>query len=76
MLEVVTGIILLERAQPVPDLAVGQDDLDAQNQIARIAKAQHLHPAGIGRQIAANLAAPLGAEAEREQPVGLGGCLL
>ena len=51
------------------DIAVGQHDLDAQHQIARIAKAQYLHPASIGRQIASNHARTLGTEAEGKEPV-------
>jgi hypothetical protein len=67
--QVVAGVVLLERAQAVPDVAVGQHDLEAQHKVARVAVAQHLHAAGIGRKVAANLARALGAEAEREEAV-------
>ena len=76
MLQIVAGIVLAQPAQPVPDPPIRQHDFETQGQLARIAVAQYRNPAGIGRQIAADLAAALGAEAEREQPVGLGGCLL
>ena len=69
VLEVVAGIVLLERAQAVPDVAVGQHDLEAHHEVARVAVAQHLHAAGIGREIAADLAGALRAEAEREEAV-------
>ena len=69
VLEVVAGVVLLERAQAVPDVAVGQHDLEAHHQVARVAVAQHLHAAGVGREIAADLARALRAEAEREEAV-------
>ncbi len=76
LLQIVAGIVLAQAAQPVPDPPVREHDLEAQGQLARIAVAQYRDAAGIGRQIAADLAAALGAEAEGEQPVGLGGRLL
>ena len=76
MLEVVAGIVLLERAQAVPDLAVGQHDFEAQHEVAGVAVAQHLHAAGIGREIAADHARALGAQAEREEAVVARGRLL
>jgi hypothetical protein len=76
LLKVVAGVVLAKTPQPVPDLSVGQYDLETQGQLAGIAIAQHRDAAGIGRQIAADLAAALGTEAEREKPVGLGGGLL
>jgi hypothetical protein len=69
MLQVVARIVLLERAQAVPDVAVGQYDLQAHHQVARIAVAQHLHAAGIGREVAADQAGTLCAEAERKETV-------
>ncbi len=72
LLQVVAGVVLAQPPQPVPDAAIGQHDLEAQGQLAGIAVAQYRNPAGVGREIAADLAAPLGAEAQREQPVGRG----
>ena len=69
VLEVVAGVVLLERAQAVPDVAVGQHHLEAEHQVARVAVAQHLHAAGVGREIAADHAGALRAEAEREEAV-------
>jgi hypothetical protein len=76
LLEIVAGVVLAQPAQPVPDAAVGQHDLEAQGQLAGIAVAQNRNPAGIGREIAADLAAPFGAEAQREKPVGFSRRLL
>ena len=76
LLQIVAGVVLAQPAQTVPDPPVGQHDLEPQRQLAGIAVAQHRDAAGIGRQIAADLAAALGSEAQREQPVRLGGRLL
>src|SRR6202011_5219976 len=76
LLQIVAGIVLAQAAQPVPDPPVREHDLEAQSQLARIAVAQYRDAAGIGRQIAADLAAALAAEAERKRPVGLGGGLV
>jgi hypothetical protein len=40
--QAVTGIVLLQVPQPVPDDAIREHDLQTQHQIARIAKAQVL----------------------------------
>jgi len=72
LLQIVAGVVLAQTAQPIPDAPVGQDHLDSEHQFAGIAITQHGDAAGIGRQIAADLAAALGGEAEREQPVHLG----
>ena len=74
--QVVAGVVLAQPPQPVPDLAVSGHHLQPQAQVARIAEAQHLHAAGIGRQVAAYRAASLGCQAEREQAPRLGGRLL
>ena len=76
LLQIVAGVVLAQAAQPVPDPPVRQHDFQAQGQLARISVAQYRDAAGIGRQIAADLAAALGAEAEGEQPVSFGGRLL
>ena len=72
LLQIVAGIVLAQAREPVPDPPVGQHHLDPQGQFAGIAVAQDGDAAGIGREIAADLAAALGAEAQRKQPVGLG----
>src|SRR6516164_4758622 len=72
LLQIVTGIVLAQRPQPVPDAPVRQYDLEAQSQLAGVAIAQHRDAAGVSRQIAADLAAPLRTKAQREQPVSLG----
>ena len=71
LLQVVAGIVLAQAAQPVPHRAVRQHHFEPERQIARVAVAQHGDAAGIGREIAADLAAALGAEAQGEEPVGL-----
>ena len=49
LVEIVAAIVLLERGQPVVDATVGQHRLDARDQRAHRAEAQHLRAAGIGR---------------------------
>ena len=70
MLEIVAGIVLAQAAQTVPDAAVGQDNLQAKSQLAHVAVAQHLHPAGIGGQVAADGGRSFGSQRQREQPAG------
>ena len=55
MLEVVAGVVLAQGLQDIEHLAVGQHHFQAQHQIARVAVAQHLHTAGIGGNVAADL---------------------
>ena len=64
LLKVVASVVLAKASQPVPDLPVRQYHLEAQGQLAGIAVAQHRYPASVGRQIAADLAAALGADKE------------
>src|SRR5947207_10827468 len=54
LLEVVPRIVLAETPQSIPHAAVGQNDFNAQYEIARIAKSQDGGAAGVGRQIAAD----------------------
>ena len=49
------------------DPAVGKHDFEAHHQLAGIAVAQDAGPAGIGRDIAADLAAAFGPQAQRKQ---------
>jgi hypothetical protein len=73
--QVVAGVVLAQARQAVPDLALRRHDLQPQAQPACVAEAQHLGAAGVGRQVAADRAAALGRQAEREaQPVP--GCRL
>ncbi len=73
LLQIVAGVVLAQPSEPVPNPAVGQHHLDPQGQLAGIAVAQDRDAAGVGREVAADLAAALGAEAERKKAVGRGG---
>ncbi len=68
--QVVAGVVLLQRAQAVPHLAVRRHHLEAERQRARVAVGEHADAAGVGRQHAADLAAPLRRQAERKQAIG------
>ena len=68
--EVVAGIVLAQLPEAVPHLAGGEHHLDAENQFARVAIGEHAGAAGIGRQVAADLARALRGERQRKQPVG------
>ncbi len=76
MLQIVAGVVLAQRAQAVPGLAVGQHDLQAQDQIAHIAVVQDGDAAGIGREIAPDAATSLRRQAKRKQAIGNFGSLL
>ncbi|MNZ91458.1 hypothetical protein D3C78_1104450 [compost metagenome] len=73
LLEVVARVVLAQTAQRGVDAAVGQHGLDAQREVAHIAVAQHGRAAGVGREIAADLARTFGAYAQREQAPGFFG---
>ena len=73
LLHVVAGVVLAQPAQAVPNAAVGQHHLEPQHEIARIAVAQHLDAAGIGRNVAADLARALRPQAQGEQAPRLRG---
>ena len=68
-LQVVAGVVLLQRAEAVPDAAVGEHDLEAEHELARVAVGQHADAAGVGAEVAADLAGALRRQAEREQAV-------
>src|SRR3546814_18728008 len=70
------GVVLAQRAQAVPRAPVRQHYLEAEHEIARGAVAQHVHAAGIGREVAADLARAIGAEAPGEEAVALDRSLL
>ncbi len=63
LLHVVAGVVLAQAAQAVPDAAVGQYDLEPEDERARVAVAQDLHAARVRRDVAADLAGAFGAEA-------------
>ncbi len=69
-LEVVAGIVLAQLAEGVDHPPVRQHRLDAGDEIAGIAVGDHSHPAGVGRDIAADGAGSLRAQRQRKEPVG------
>ena len=76
LLQVVAGIVLAEPFEAVEDLAVRHHGLNAEDQIAHHAVAEHGGAAGIGRNDPADGGRAFGGEAEREKPVSGGGGLL
>ncbi len=74
--QVVAGIVLLQPAQPVPDLARRQHDFEAEAELAHVAIGKHRRAAGIGREIAADPAGAFRAERQRKQPAMRFGRLL
>jgi hypothetical protein len=56
--QAIAGIVLVQAAQAVPHLPVGQHDLQPQHEVARIAVAHRVVAAGIGREHAADLRLP------------------
>src|SRR5690606_29457062 len=66
LLEIVARIIFSKAGEAVPDAPVRQHHLEAEDLLARVAIMQDLHAASIGRDIAADLAAPFRADAERK----------
>jgi hypothetical protein len=69
--QVVAGVVLAQAAQPVPHLTLDGHHFQAQAEFARVAVAQHLHATGVGGQVAADGAAALRRQAQREQPAGV-----
>src|SRR5438270_425823 len=67
LLEIVAGVVLAQSAQAVPNASIGQHDLEAEHLFARGAVAQHIDAAGVGRQIAADLAAALRGKREGKE---------
>ena len=74
--QVIAGIVLAQGAEVGDQLAVRQHHLEPEAQIARAAEAQHVEAAGIGGEVAADLAGAFGRQAEREQAVRLARRLL
>ena len=59
LFQIVTGIVLSEAGQPVPDLAICKDDLKAENKISRVSVSKHARSPGIRRNVAADPARAL-----------------
>jgi hypothetical protein len=68
--QVVTGVVLAQARQAIPDVALRRHHLQPQAQVAGIAVAHHLGAAGIGAQVAADGATALGRQAQRKQETG------
>ena len=66
LLQVVAGVVLAQPAQAVPDAAVGQHHLETEHLLARGAVAQDVDAAGVGREVAADLAAAFCGERKRK----------
>ena len=73
LFQIVAGVVLAQLAQAGEQRPIRQHRLQPQTQIARIAEAQHVDAAGIGREVAADLASALRRQAERKKPVGIRG---
>ena len=67
----VAGVVLAERPQPIPDAAIGQYHFQAEHKIAGVAVAQHVDAAGVGGEIAADLTAAFGREAQGKKTIAL-----
>ena len=64
--EIIAGVVLAQLGETGQNAPVGQHRLDAQREIARGAISDHMHPAGVGREIAANRAGALGSQRKRK----------
>ena len=71
LLDVVAGVVFAQALEAVPDTAVGEHDLQTENELACIAVTKHRGAAGVGRQVPADRAAALGREREGEQQSGI-----
>ena len=74
--QVVAGVVLAQRLEAIEHAAVGQHDFEAEHEVAHHAVAQDRGAAGVGRQIAAELAGAFRAEAHRKQPIDRRRCRL
>ncbi len=66
--QVIAAVVLAQPLQPVQHRPVRQDRLDPQAQVARIAIAQHVDPARIGRQHPTHARRPLRSQRQRKPP--------
>jgi hypothetical protein len=64
VLEVVAAVVLLEGLEAAPDAPIGEQDLKAKHELAGGCIGEHTGTAGIGREVAADLAAGLGRQAQ------------
>src|SRR5690606_15303881 len=56
LFQVITGRVFPQRAQTIPDTAIRQYDLEAQNLVSRRAIAQNIDTSCIGGKVSSNLA--------------------
>src|SRR5215510_2700683 len=68
MTQIVASIVFFELAQIVEDAAVREHHLEPEHQVAGDPIGERARTAGIGGEVAADGAAPFGAERERKQP--------
>ncbi len=66
----------MQRPQAVDDAAIGEHDLETEHLLPRIAVTDDVDPAGVGRQVAADLAAPFRTEAQRKIAIDGAGLFL
>ena len=71
VLEVESRVVLAQPAQAVPDGRVGEHHLQPEDVLPRIAVAQHAGAAGVGGDVATDLARTFGAEADRIVAAGV-----
>ena len=71
MLEIIARVVLAQAAQPIPQGAVGQHDLQPEHEVPGAAISEHRYPAGIGREIAADHATALRRQAQGKQAVDI-----
>ena len=69
--QVVAGVVPCAGPDRPSHTAVGRDHLQPQAQLARIAEAQHLGAAGVGRQVAADGAAAFGGQVAQNSRAGI-----
>ena len=69
MFHVVAGVVFPETTQAVPDFTVGEYNFEAEDERAGVPIAQHLGAAGVGGNVAADLAGAFSTEAEGEEAV-------
>ncbi len=76
VLQVISGVVLPQCAKAVPDASVCQYHLKPKDHVSGIPVSKHRRAAGIGRKIAADLAASFRRKRQWKQPIDLVGLLL
>ena len=76
MPQIVAGVVLAQRIEAREHAAVRKHHLETEHQFPHHPVAEHLHPTGVGREVAADLATAFRAERQREEPPCRGGGLL